>query len=312
MGNSLGGNMNASSGNYNYFSGWAKVSFDGFVNENYFLINSKENNLIQNIEISHAITKSPITYQTDAFISLILKSKYDGIGNRQPIDMSIALDVSGSMSSIDGNDKKSRITLAKESLKKLVSIMDPTNDKMSLITFNHNSEKIFDMLNKNEIKTKFINDIDYIKANGGTDLVGALRAAMDNINLENVEKKEKRIIMITDAAYNDVNDNLLNLFKHCAEEKGVSITIIAISSVSNLSLADKLSYFKGCNYFPITNTSDLETFMAKNFNYIFFPIAHDTKITIKSNAQIIKCIGGENDLPNEYINQNNKDDTLNH
>ena len=138
MGMNMGGNMNASSGNYNYFSGWAKVSFDGFVNENYFLINSKENNLIQNIEISHAITKSPITYQTDAFISLILKSKYDGIGNRQPIDMSITLDVSGSMSFIDGNDKKSRITLAKESLKKLVSIMDLTKDKMSLVTFNHN------------------------------------------------------------------------------------------------------------------------------------------------------------------------------
>ena len=51
--------------------------------------------------------------------------------------------------------------------------------------------------------------------------------------------------------------------------------------------------------------------MAKNFNYIFFPIAHDTKITIKSNAQIIKCIGGENDLPNDYINQNNNDDAPN-
>ena len=186
---SFGGNMYASSGNYNYFSGWAKVSFDGFINENYFLINSKENNLIQNIEISHAITKSPITYQTDAFISLILKSKYDGIGNRKPIDMSIALDVSGSMSSIDGNDKKSRITLAKESLKKLVSIMDPINDKMSLVTFNHNSQKIFDMLNKNEIETKFLNDIDSIKENGGTDLVRALRAAMNNINMEKKKKE---------------------------------------------------------------------------------------------------------------------------
>ena len=142
--------MNANSGNYNYFSNWSKVSFDGFINENYFMINSQEKNLIQNLEISHAITKNPITYQKDAFISLMLKSKYDGIGNRQPIDMSIALDVSGSMSSIDGKDVKSRITLAKESLIKLVSIMDE-NDKMSLITFNHETQKIFDLLDKKEI-----------------------------------------------------------------------------------------------------------------------------------------------------------------
>ena len=46
MGAELGGNMNANSGNYNYFSGWAKVSFDGFINENYFLINSQEKNLV--------------------------------------------------------------------------------------------------------------------------------------------------------------------------------------------------------------------------------------------------------------------------
>ena len=277
----LGPNMNANSGNYNYFSGWAKVSFDGFINENYFKLNSQEKNLIQNLEISHSITKNPITYQNDVFLSLFLKSKYDGIGNRQPIDISIALDVSGSMSCIDGNDAKSRLKLAKESLKKLVSIMDKDKDKMSLITFNHKTEEIFGLLDKNEIEQKFLNDIDTIKANGGTDLVGALKAAMNNLNMENIEKKEKRIIMITDAYYKDVNDDLLNLFKQCVEEKGVSITIMAISSESNLSLADKLSHFKGCNYFPITNSSDLEDFLVNNFQYIFFPIAYDTKIKNK-------------------------------
>ena len=72
MGNSLGPNMYVNNGNYNYFSGRTKVSLDGFINENYFLVNSKENNLIQNIEIFHAITNNPVIYQKDAFISLIL------------------------------------------------------------------------------------------------------------------------------------------------------------------------------------------------------------------------------------------------
>ena len=35
------------------------------------------------------------------------------------------------------------------------------------------------------------------------------------------------------------------------------------------------------------------------------------KITIKSNTQIIKCIGGENDLPDEFINQNNNNEAPN-
>ena len=56
-----GPEMNANSGNYNYYSRDAKVSFDGFINENYFLLESPEKNLVQNISITHAITKNPIT-----------------------------------------------------------------------------------------------------------------------------------------------------------------------------------------------------------------------------------------------------------
>jgi len=308
---SFGPNMFANSKSYNYFSGWAKVSFDGFINENYFSINSQEKNLIQNMEIAHAITTNPITNKKDAFISLIFKSKYDGIGNRQPIDMSIALDISGSMSSIDGKDFKSRLTLAKESLTKLVSIMDAEKDKISLITFNNKSKKIFRLLNKKEIQQKYLNDINSLKANGGTNLVEALKAAMNNLNNENIEKKEKRIVMITDANYNDKNNILLNLFKQCIEEKGISITLMAISSESNLSLADKLSHFKGCNYFPIAKSSDLETFLVKNFKYIFFPIAFDTKLKIKSNVQIMNCVGGDNNISDEYANKDNENEAPN-
>ena len=302
--------MNANSGNYNYFSKKnAKVSFDGFINENYFKTENEEKNLIQNIEITHAITKNPITYKKEAYIGLFFKSKYDGIGARKPLSMSIALDVSGSMSSIDGKDGKSRIRLARDSLKKLVALMNQKDDKMSLITFNHNSEKIFELLDKEEIEKKFLNDIDAIKASGGTDLVGALKAAMENFGDIN-DKNEKRIIMITDVEYCDGNDELFNLFKKCAEEKNISITIIAISENSNLSLADKISHFKGCNYFSVTKSSELDSFMIKQYNYIFFPIAHETKLKIESeNTTLIQCIGGGNEISDEIENKNNDNNT---
>jgi hypothetical protein len=53
-----GSDMNANSGSYNYFSSDAKVSFDGFINENYFLLDKREQNLVQNISITHAIAKT--------------------------------------------------------------------------------------------------------------------------------------------------------------------------------------------------------------------------------------------------------------
>ena len=311
MGNSLGPSMSANSGNYNYYSGYSDysfVSFNGFINENYFNIISQEQNLVQNIEMSHAITQNPFNYKKDAFLGLILKSKYDGIGKREPIDLSIALDISGSMSLTDEKDKKSRLDLAKEALVKLVSIMNE-NDRLSLITFNQKAEKIFGLSTKAEIQNNLEQKLPEIKAGGGTNLVDAAIAAMDNLNSNNENNdKKKRIVFITDAYYDDTSEELFNLIKYHSEEIHIPCTIMAISSESNIALADKLCHFPGCNYFTVTKSSELEDYLVKNFNYIFFPIAYQTKMTVKSeNAKIIKCIGDKNNILDELDKNKNND-----
>ena len=107
------------------------------------------------------------------------------------------------MSSIDDSIlKKSRINIAKDALKKLISIIDEKNDRISLVTFNDNLQKIFPLLNKNEIQNnKYMQNIDSIKANGGTNLKCAINGAMENYNDNNTinDNREKRIILITDA-----------------------------------------------------------------------------------------------------------------
>ena len=301
---SQGPNMSANSSNYNYYSDYSFVSFSGFINENYFGINYPEKNLVQNLDISHAITTNPFTYKKDAFLGLFLKSKYDGIGKREPIDLSIALDISGSMFCTDENETKTRLDLAKEALIKLVSVMDEKNDRLSLITFNQKAEKIFGLLNKSEIEKNQIQKLKDIKAGGGTNLIDAAIAAADNLNKEENSNKKKRMIFITDAYYDDTSEELFNLIKLNAEDLHLPCTIMAISSESNIALADKLCHFNGCNYFTIAKSTDLEYYLVQNFDYFFFPIAHQTKLTIKSeNANIIKCIGGENEVLDELSSE---------
>ena len=312
MGNSLGPSMSANSGNYNYYSGYSDysfISFNGFINENYFNIISQEQYLVQNLEISHAITQNPFNYKKDAFLGLILKSKYDGIGKREPIDLSIALDISGSMFCTDEKDTKTRLDLAKEALIKLVSIMDENNDRLSLITFNQKTEKIFGLSNKTEIQNTLDQKLQEIQAGGGTNLVDAAIAAMDNLNLNNENNgKKKRIVFITDAYYDDTSEELFNLIKYNSEEMHIPCTIMAISSESNITLADKVCHFPGCNYFTVTKSSELEDYLVKNYNYIFFPIAYQTKMTVKSeNAKIIKCIGDKNNILDELDKDKNND-----
>ena len=66
---------------------------------------------------------------------------------------------------------------------------------------------------------------------------------MDNLNLNENKDKKKRLIFITDAYYDDTSEELFNLIKLNAEESKVPCTIMAISSESNIALADKLCHF---------------------------------------------------------------------
>ena len=282
MGAATGPSMSANSGNYDYYSEFSFVSFNGFINENLFSIQSPEKNLVQNLDITHGITTNPFTYKKDAFLGLLLKSKYDGVGKREPIDLSIALDISGSMFCTEQNETKSRLDLAKEALIKLVSIMNEENDRLSLITFNQKTEKIFGLLNKSEIQKNHLQKLNNINAGGGTNLLDAGIASLDNLNLDQNNNKKKRIVFITDAYYEDTSEELFNLIKHYAEELKVPCTIIAISSESNTILADKLCHFPGCNYFTVVKSSDLENYLVQNFQFIFFPIAYETKLTVTS------------------------------
>ena len=308
MGSSIGPSMCANSGNYNYYSEFSYISLNGFMNENYFSINQQEKNLVHNLELSHAITMNPFTYKKDAFLGLILKSKYDGVGKREPIDLSIALDISGSMFCTEEYETKTRLDLAKEALTKLVSIMDDSNDRMSLITFNEKTQKIFELSNKSEIQNNQLHKLASINAGGGTNLLEAGKAALDNLNLNKESSgNRKRLVFITDAYYEDTSEELFNYIKYNAEELKIPCTIIAISSESNIALADKLSHFPGCNYFTVIKSTDLENYLVNNFNYIFFPVAYELKMKIKSdNAKIIKCIGDQNTILDEFDKNKNQ------
>ena len=299
MMSSFGPNMSANSANYNYYSDFSYVTFNGFINENYFSINQQEKTLVHNLELS---------YKKDAFLGLILKSKYDGVGKREPIDLSIALDISGSMFCTEEYETKTRLDLAKEALTKLVSIMDDSNDRMSLITFNEKTQKIFELSNKSEIQNNQLHKLTSIKAGGGTNLLEAGKAALDNLNLNKESSgNRKRLVFITDAYYEDTSEELFNYIKYNAEELKIPCTIIAISSESNVALADKLSHFPGCNYFTVIKSTDLENYLVNNFNYIFFPIAYELKMKIKSdNAKIIKCIGDQNTILDEFDKNKNQ------
>jgi hypothetical protein len=187
------------------------------INENYFRIKERERYLSANLETFKCVAKNPFSKKLEYFLAMLIKSKYDGIGRQEDeIDISVALDISGSMDDSFGkkptfkelalqNDEmpnnnyynfngKKRIEVAKECLFKMI---DSMSDKvqMALTTFNTKSTMIIPLSPKKELKS-ISHNINGVHADGGTDLYAALSGAASCLSESTA--KFKRVIIITD------------------------------------------------------------------------------------------------------------------
>ena len=70
------------------------LTYEGLFSENYFKIKEKENKAFYNFEISNASILNPLTNKREYYLGVLLKSKYDGIGLREPIDIGLSVDIS--------------------------------------------------------------------------------------------------------------------------------------------------------------------------------------------------------------------------
>jgi hypothetical protein len=323
----MGGNFSGGGGNFNISSMNTVVPYEGMINENYFPISERETNDSASLEIFKSITKNPFNKKLEYFIGLLTKSKYDGIGRQlDNIDISIALDISGSMGNIVrkkptfkemfenvevnqkvGFSEKNRIEMAKECLFKLIESMTDKM-KMALTTFDTTSTVIMPLSPKQELKS-ISNRIHSIKECGGTDLTVALKGAADCLSESTA--KFKRVIIITDG-WDDQGD-FMNLATEL-NKKDILITILSIDEGSNSNMYSKFSELKGCNYYFILNEEDMEKYLIKQLNYICFPILYDMKVNFESvDADLIRAIGcgQENEKSKENVATTPKNELIN-
>ena len=276
-------------GMHNSFAEYS-ITYDGVINENYFPIKARENELLNNLEISHCKVRNPITNEEELYLGLIVKSKYDGTpGIREPLDICITLDISGSMTCFIGANQDDDLTRNDLSVQSIVKLVQQLKDEdgIAINTFDTESHNIVPFTLKKNLTQKNIDDIKAIKPSGDENIYNALKGAMEQ--LEHSEKKNKRIIIITDLwAHDSQLSNFKELFKKCVHENKIEITIIGISQDANSHLA----YEKGCNYYNVLYPNDLEKYLVKQFNYICFPYSYNVKVKYNStNLKVVQCLG---------------------
>ena len=254
------------------------MTYEGILNSAYFKLNSKEEKKTINMEISLSSVKNPISNEKEVWLGTLFKSKYDGQKINKLIDLSIALDISGSMM---GN----RIVMAKKALIQLIQKLND-EDNITISKFNTKSEQVFPYQKVSELKkTDYSSLIGEIHAGGGTDILVAFKEAYNSMIKENCNKnKIRRIIIITDME--DDVDKTLTEFCEKISEEGIYISILGISSDFRTDLAELTSHVKGANYVVIKEIEDINKYLVEDFEYLCFPNA--TNLALEVTTPYIK------------------------
>jgi Mg-chelatase subunit ChlD len=219
------------------------------------------------MEISLASVINPISKENEVWLGTLLKSKYDGQKINKLIDLSIAIDISGSMSG-------SRINMAKKSLIQLIQKLND-DDNIAISKFNNNSQPIFKYQKVSELKkTDYASEIEKLHANGGTDILKAFEGAYNLMTNNNGNQNQvRRMIIITDME--DRVDEQLTKFCEKIAKEGIYVTILGISNEFRTDLAELTSNIKGANYVVIKESKDIIKYLVEDFEYLCFQNASD-------------------------------------
>ena len=269
---------------YNQVPSATTITYGGIFNSTYFKLNSKEEKKSVGMEISLASVINPISKENEVWLGTLLKSKYDGQKINKLIDLSIAIDISGSMSG-------SRINMAKKSLIQLIQKLND-DDNIAISKFNNNSEPIFKYQKVSELKkTDYASEIEKLHANGGTDILKAFEGAYNLMTTNDGNQNQvRRMIIITDME--DRVDEELTKFCEKIAKDGIYVTILGISNEFRTDLAELTSNIKGANYVVIKESKDIIKYLVEDFEYLCFQNASDLTFEVTTPYIRIERIVG--------------------
>lgn len=267
----------------------SSFSIEGFLSHFDFPLESKECLSVLCINPAYKIdAKSKKMFIQLGMDTMITEDSF----KRRKLNLSVVLDISGSMSAEDGTEI-SRIDWAKKALLKTVSKMNK-EDLLSIVLFNGESQillKPTPVTNTADIK-KLIKDI---VAEGSTDLEKGLRDGFNLVSEKFKKGYENRVILISDAGANTgatAEVDLVRLVSDFASEN-IGLTAIGLGVNFKQELIHGITLSKGSNYIFVNSGKGLKTYF-EQFEFLVSPIAYNLKAKLELkdiDAKLVKAYG---------------------
>lgn len=178
----------------------------------------------------------PVTQEPQKYYALVdVQVAGESVTGRMPINLSLVLDHSGSMSG-------EKIADLREAVKFVIDQLEP-NDIISVTIFNDNVDVILPsqaVTDKANLKSL----IDGIDADDGTTMSLGMRAGLDEVAKNFAPDKVNRILLLTDGQTNGDEDKCEELAKE-AGSKSVPINAMGLGDDWNAELLSQIANHSG-------------------------------------------------------------------
>jgi hypothetical protein len=215
----------------------------------------------------------------EAILQLGFKVKNDD-GNLygHPLNISLVVDISGSM---EGHD---RLDALKKALLSYVKKLRPT-DVVSLISFSDNSKILVPAQKVGN--GQYLRDmIEDLQASGGTDIYKGMVDGYEQVLMNFIPTSTNRVILLTDGYGITPVDVMLAKSKEY-NKKGIELSTIGVGEGYNQSLLSLLATAGGGLISFIVDSKDISTAFEKDLTSVLSPCAKDLTVEILYNNQIV-------------------------
>lgn len=202
---------------------------------------------------------------------------------REPLNLALAVDISGSMS--DG-----KLNSVKEALSTMVGQLDD-GDAVALIAFDDEAElrlpvTVMDAAGKAELERA----IRELSPDGGTNIEAGLAMAYGEIAPDaGLVGVEDRVMLFSDAQPNIGGtgvDSFLGMANYYAEA-GIGLSVLGVGIDMGTELAIAMSETPGGNYYYLATQEDIATVFDDEFAFMVSPVAYHLRVNVTPESGLV-------------------------
>jgi len=262
---------------------------------------------------SYAISRDPISGEAQRYLSVGLNSGITDF-SRKKLNLVVVLDYSGSMGSPfsdyyydqfgnkieveeDGGSTKTKMEIADEAVVDLLGQLEE-DDRFGLVVFSDEAYVVEPLTKVGEKDLENVEDaILDIEEYSGTNMEAGMKkgtAAFGRYAEIDPAERENRIIFITDAMPNlgETGEGELSEILEENAAEGIYTTFIGVGVDFNTELVEKITKFRGANYYSVHSASEFEERMDEEFEFMVTPLVFDLILQLDAPGYMIEKVYG--------------------